>query len=254
MSEPSATSNDHRTRHSTRPWWKDALIYQVYVRSFADSNGDGIGDLAGIRSRLDHIASLGVEAIWLNPCYPSPQHDHGYDVANYFDIHDEYGTLDDFDALLADARDLGIKILMDLVPSHCSIEHRWFIAALASDPNSPERARFTSETARATLATNPQTTGSQHSAGQPGHASIPTRLPTTAGAASGTSIRLPVSSPTSITRIPMSISSSTKSSNSGSTAASRASASTQLLAPASIRTSPTSHRSAPKSACSTSPG
>ncbi|MFT7393662.1 MAG: alpha-glucosidase [Candidatus Azotimanducaceae bacterium] len=142
MSEPSATSNDHRTRPSARPWWKDALVYQVYVRSFADSNGDGVGDLAGIRSRLDHIASLGVEAIWLNPCYPSPQHDHGYDVANYFDIHDEYGTLDDFDALLADARDLGIKILMDLVPSHCSIEHRWFIAALASDPNSPERARF----------------------------------------------------------------------------------------------------------------
>ena len=117
MSEMSAGGRDHRPR----PWWNDALIYQVYVRSFADSNGDGVGDLAGICSRLDHIASLGVEAIWLNPCYPSPQHDHGYDVADYFDIHDEYGSLDDFDALLASARGLGIKILMDLVPSHCSI-------------------------------------------------------------------------------------------------------------------------------------
>ncbi len=125
-----------------RPWWHDALIYQVYVRSFADANGDGIGDLDGIRSRLDHIASLGADAIWLNPCYPSPQRDHGYDVSNYFDIHDEYGTLDDFDALVSAADARGIKILMDLVPSHCSDEHRWFVAALAAAPGSPERARF----------------------------------------------------------------------------------------------------------------
>ena len=76
----------------TRHWWQDALVYQVYVRSFADTTGDGVGDLDGIRRHLDHIASLGVDAIWLNPCYPSPQKDHGYDVADYFDIHDEYGT------------------------------------------------------------------------------------------------------------------------------------------------------------------
>lgn len=130
------------TELTQRPWWQDALIYQVYIRSFADSNGDGIGDIDGIRSRLDHIAGLGVEAIWLNPCYPSPQHDHGYDVANYFDIHDEYGTLEDFDRLVAEAGEHGIKILMDLVPGHCSQDHRWFIAALDSAPGSPERARF----------------------------------------------------------------------------------------------------------------
>ncbi len=126
----------------TRPWWHDALIYQVYVRSFADSNGDGVGDLAGIQSRLDYIASLGVDALWLNPCYPSPQLDHGYDVSSYFDIHEEYGTLESFDALLSAARQRGIKVLMDLVPSHCSEDHRWFKAAIAAGPNSPERARF----------------------------------------------------------------------------------------------------------------
>ena len=123
-------------------WWRDALVYQVYVRSFADANGDGVGDLEGIRSRLDHIAALGVDAIWLNPCYPSPQKDHGYDVADYFDIHDEYGDLRTFDALVSDAGKRGIKILMDIVPNHCSIQHQWFRDALAAAPGSPQRARF----------------------------------------------------------------------------------------------------------------
>lgn len=125
-----------------RHWWQDALIYQVYVRSFADSTGTGVGDLNGIRSRLDHLAALGVDTIWLNPCYPSPQRDHGYDVADYFGIHDEYGTLDDFDALVAEAAEHDLRIMMDLVPSHCSSEHEWFQAALASAPGSSERARF----------------------------------------------------------------------------------------------------------------
>jgi alpha-glucosidase len=125
-----------------RHWWQDALVYQVYVRSFADSTGNGVGDIQGVRSRLDHLASLGIDAIWLNPCYPSPQHDHGYDVADYFGIHDEYGTLADFDALLADAEQHDIKILMDLVPSHCSNAHKWFQAALLAAPDSAERARF----------------------------------------------------------------------------------------------------------------
>ena len=123
-------------------WWLDAVVYQVYVRSFADSDGDGIGDLGGIRARLDHIASLGVDAIWLNPCFPSPQLDHGYDVSDYYSIHEEYGDLAEFDALVTEAGALGIKVLMDLVPNHCSAEHPWFRDALASEPGSPERRRF----------------------------------------------------------------------------------------------------------------
>jgi alpha-glucosidase len=127
---------------SAEPWWTTAVVYQLYVRSFADANGDGIGDLAGIRSRLGHLASLGVDAIWLNPCYPSPQHDHGYDVANYFDIEPDYGDLGEFDALVDDARAAGIKVLMDVVPNHCSWDHEWFRAAIAAGPGSPERERF----------------------------------------------------------------------------------------------------------------
>ncbi len=123
-------------------WWQDAIVYQVYVRSFADANGDGVGDLEGIRNRLDHIASLGVDAIWLNPCYPSPQRDHGYDVADYYGIHGEYGDLATFDELLAEASEHGIKILMDLVPNHCSNDHGWFVEALAAEPGSGARARF----------------------------------------------------------------------------------------------------------------
>jgi alpha-glucosidase len=127
---------------SVSHWWQDAVVYQVYVRSFADGNGDGVGDLAGIRSRMEYLASLGIDAIWLNPCYPSPQRDHGYDVADYFAIHDEYGDLAAFDALLTSASSHGIKLLMDLVPNHCSNEHAWFQAALDAAPDSAERARF----------------------------------------------------------------------------------------------------------------
>jgi alpha-glucosidase len=125
-----------------QPWWRTAVIYQLYVRSFADSNGDGIGDIAGIRSRLPYLAELGVDGIWLTPCYPSPQHDHGYDVADYFNIEPAYGTLDEFDALIADANKLGLRIMMDVVPNHCSWDHDWFVAALAAKPGSPERERF----------------------------------------------------------------------------------------------------------------
>jgi alpha-glucosidase len=128
--------------NSGNHWWHDAVVYQVYVRSFADSNGDGIGDLAGIQSRMEYLAALGVDAIWLNPCYPSPQRDHGYDVADYFAIHDEYGDLNAFDELLASAKDHGLKLLMDLVPNHCSDEHAWFRAAVEASADSAERARF----------------------------------------------------------------------------------------------------------------
>jgi alpha-glucosidase len=123
-------------------WWRDAVIYQIYLRSFADGDGDGIGDLGGLRSRLDYLAELGVDGLWLNPCYPSPQADHGYDIADHTDIDPVYGDLAAFDGLLREARRRGLKVLMDLVPNHCSTAHPWFAAALAAAPGSAERARF----------------------------------------------------------------------------------------------------------------
>ncbi|MGH9116369.1 MAG: glycoside hydrolase family 13 protein [Acidimicrobiales bacterium] len=127
---------------ATAPWWRDAVIYQIYVRSFADSNGDGVGDLPGVRSRLAHVHELGVDAIWLNPFYPSPQADAGYDVADYRDVDPRFGTMDDLDDLVRDAHDLGIRVIVDLVPNHTSDRHAWFKAALAAEPGRPERARY----------------------------------------------------------------------------------------------------------------
>ncbi|WP_298943722.1 alpha-amylase family glycosyl hydrolase [uncultured Microbacterium sp.] len=123
-------------------WWRTAVIYQIYPRSFADASGDGIGDLPGITSRLDHLVSLGVDAIWLSPFYRSPQKDAGYDVADYCDVDPLFGTLDDFDALRAAAHDRGIRVVVDLVPNHSSDQHAWFQAALASAPGSAERGRY----------------------------------------------------------------------------------------------------------------
>jgi alpha-glucosidase len=107
-------------------WWRDAVFYEIYVRSFADSNGDGVGDFEGIRSKLPYLRDLGVDAIWLTPFYPSPGHDHGYDVADYVGVDPQFGTLEDFDALLADAHELGMRVVADIVPNHSSIEHAWF--------------------------------------------------------------------------------------------------------------------------------
>ena len=115
-------------------WWRDAVIYQVYVRSFADSNGDGVGDLPGIRARLPYLAELGVDALWLTPFYASPQADGGYDVADYRDVDPLFGTLVDADQLIESAHELGLRIIMDVVPNHTSDQHGWFRAALAGGP------------------------------------------------------------------------------------------------------------------------
>jgi alpha-glucosidase len=123
-------------------WWRQAAIYQVYVRSFADGNGDGVGDLRGVRDRLGYLRELGVDAIWLNPWYPSPMADAGYDIADYRDIDPVFGTLAEAEALITEAHTAGIRVIIDVVPNHCSAEHPWFRAALAAPPGSPERARF----------------------------------------------------------------------------------------------------------------
>jgi alpha-glucosidase len=125
-----------------RPWWASAVFYQIYPRSFADGNGDGIGDLVGVRQRLDHLVELGVDAIWLSPFYRSPMTDGGYDVADPCDVDPIFGTLDDFDALLAAAHERDIRLTVDIVPNHFSDQHVWFQQALAAPPGSPERARF----------------------------------------------------------------------------------------------------------------
>ncbi len=123
-------------------WWRSAVVYQVYPRSFADADGDGTGDVSGIIDRLAYLARLGVEAIWVSPWYRSPLADGGYDVADYRDIHPDFGTLADADRFVAAAHDLGLRVLIDLVPNHCSDQHPWFRAALAAEPGSPERERF----------------------------------------------------------------------------------------------------------------
>ena len=124
------------------PWWRSAVIYQVYVRSFADGDGDGTGDLAGVRARLPYLRDLGVDAIWFTPWYVSPLADGGYDVTDYRAIDPQFGTLAEAEQLIAEARALGIRTIVDVVPNHVSAEHPWFRAALAAGPGSPERERF----------------------------------------------------------------------------------------------------------------
>ncbi|WP_455356664.1 glycoside hydrolase family 13 protein [Streptomyces sp. SYSU K217416] len=124
------------------PWWRDAVMYQIYLRSFRDGNGDGVGDLRGARAGLPYLAMLGVDGLWLSPCFPSPQHDHGYDVSDYCAIDPRFGDLAEFDLLVADAHSLGLKVILDVVPNHCSREHLWFREALEAGPASAARARF----------------------------------------------------------------------------------------------------------------
>ncbi len=123
-------------------WWRSAVIYQVYIRSFADGNGDGVGDIAGMRRHLTHLASLGVDALWINPWYRSPMKDAGYDVSDLRDIDPLFGTLAGAEALISEAHGLGLRVILDIVPNHLSDQHPWFQAALAAPAGSPERDRF----------------------------------------------------------------------------------------------------------------
>ena len=131
-----------RNLSAVTPWWRSAIIYEVYIRSFADGDGDGVGDIAGLRSRLPYLADLGVDALWITPWYPSPMRDGGYDVSDLLGIDRAFGTLEEARELIAEVHHLGLRVLLDLVPNHLSDRHPWFQAALAAPAGSPARARF----------------------------------------------------------------------------------------------------------------
>src|SRR5271165_6690032 len=127
-----ATAASNSVDKEGHEWWQHAVFYEIYPRSFADSDNNGIGDLKGITSKLDYLKALGVDAIWLTPCYPSPQVDFGYDVSDYVDIDPMYGTLADFDGMAVAAKQRGIRIIMDLVMNHSSDQHKWFLDSRSS--------------------------------------------------------------------------------------------------------------------------
>ena len=124
-----------------RKWWHDKVAYQIYPKSFLDTNGDGIGDLKGIISKLDYLKELGIDIIWLSPVYESPFVDQGYDISDYYKIAEQFGTMDDFDTLVAEMKKRGMHLIMDLVVNHCSDKHEWFQKALA-DPDGPYAGYF----------------------------------------------------------------------------------------------------------------
>ncbi len=138
----SETSEPYRLRRADAGWWRSAVIYQIYPRSFADGDGDGVGDLAGVRAHLDHLVDLGVDAVWFNPWYASPQADAGYDVADYRAIDPVFGSLAEAEELIREAHTLGLRIIVDVVPNHCSSAHPWFREALETGPGSAARDLF----------------------------------------------------------------------------------------------------------------
>lgn len=140
---------------TSTPWWRSAVIYQIYPRSFADSNGDGVGDLGGITAHLPYLAALGVDALWLSPVFASPQVDHGYDIRDYRDIDPLFGSLADLDRLVSEAHRHGIRVTLDLVPNHTSEQHAWFQEALAAGAGSPQRARYLFADGRGPSGENP---------------------------------------------------------------------------------------------------
>lgn len=146
-------------------WLRSAVVYQIYPRSFADGNGDGVGDLAGIRARLPYLAELGVDAVWISPWYASPMADGGYDVADYRDIDPLFGSLAEAERLIAEAHALGLRIIIDLVPNHCSDQHPWFAEAVAAGPGSPQRARFHFRPGRGTAGELPPNDWQSHFGG-----------------------------------------------------------------------------------------
>ncbi len=174
-------------------WWKSAVFYQIYPRSFCDANGDGVGDLAGVIGKLGYLELLGIDAIWLSPIMTSPMADHGYDVADPRDIDPLFGDLATFDSLIAEAHERDIRVTMDLVPNHTSDQHEWFRAALAAGPGSPERARYIFRDGRGENGDEPP--NNWHSIfGGPAWTRI--TEPTAAPPDSGTSTSSPPNSPT----------------------------------------------------------
>ncbi len=160
--------NDQKTV-ARQEWWRHAVTYQIYPRSFADANGDGVGDMAGITSRLPYLRDLGVDAIWISPFYTSPQKDHGYDVADYCDVDPLFGTLADADAMIERAHELNLKVIVDLVPNHTSSEHVWFQQALPPGRAAPSASATSSGTPSPTARC--PTTGGRSSAAPPGRRS-----------------------------------------------------------------------------------
>lgn len=158
-------------KSSSRPWMSDAAIYQIYPRSFKDSTGSGLGDIAGITQQMDYLERLGIEAIWLSPFYPSPLVDGGYDVADYCDVDPRLGSLDDFDDMIAAAHAHGIKVIVDIVPNHSSNQHPWFKAALAAGPGSPSAPVISSAMVAASTASCLPPIGMPTLAAPPGRAS-----------------------------------------------------------------------------------